>query len=216
MHGCVRSYLRWTRLVAGLLLAACAAPVVSLEPSTPSFTADDYEEVSERWTRSARPFDFGRLYTVLNLTATFESREFRWAYVVRYARDFGLPTDARNALLAQSLADAGEHHRFFITLGGGRPRDIDLTDEGGAWRVLLLDDRGRQTRATEIQHVRRPTPAERRYFPNISSLRQAFRLVFPVQHEDGLPTLPRESLFAMLRFTGAEGQVDLKWEFARP
>lgn len=197
-----------------MLLVACAAPVLSLEPSARAFTANDYEEVYERWTRMARPFDFGRLTTVLNITATFEASEFRWAYVVRYARDFGLTVDARNALLSESLTDAGRNHRFLVTLGGSHPRDLDLSSEGGAWRVLLLDDRGRQTRATEIQRVRRPTPAERRYFPSISSQRQAFRLVFPVQHEDGYPTLPKEALSARLRFTGSEGQVDLKWEFA--
>lgn len=210
----VRSILRSTRFYALLLLAACAAPVLSLDPGSKEFTAEDYDVVYERWTRSARPFDFGRLTTVLNLTATFESREFRWAYVVRYGRDFALPIDARNALLAASLADASEHHRFFVTLGGGHPRDLDLADVSGAWRVLLIDDRGRQTRAVEIEHVQRPTPAERQYFPSISSQREAFRLVFPVQHEDGYPTLPREALFAVLRFTGAEGQVDLKWDFA--
>lgn len=209
--------LLWTsRIAAVCLLAACAAPLLSLEPSARAYTPTDYEAVYERWTRSARPFDFGRLSTVLNLTATFEAADFRWAYVVRYGRDFGLTVDARNALLSESLSDAGRYHRFLVTLGGSHPRDLDLSSEGGAWRVLLLDDRGRQTRATEIQQIRRATPAEKRYFPTISAQRQAFRLVFPVQHEDGYPTLPKEALFALLRFTGSEGQVDLKWEFSRP
>ncbi|HEX5656004.1 MAG TPA: hypothetical protein VFX59_02370 [Polyangiales bacterium] len=202
--------------IALALLAACGAPLLSLEPGARAFTPEDYEDVYSRWTRSARPYDFGRLATILNLTATFEAREFRWAYVVRYGADFGLSTEARNALLAESLQDAGQHHRFFVTLGGARPRELDLTDDRGAWRVLLLDDRGRQTRPIEIQHVRQPTPAERRYFPSVSTQRQAFRLVFPVMHQDGYPTLPREAAFATLRFTGSEGQVDLKWEFTHP
>ena len=67
----------------------------------------------------------------------------------------------------------------------------------------------------KIERVRRPTPGEKRYFPSISTQRQAFRLVFPVKHEDGQPALPAESLFALLRFTGPQGQVDLKWEFGR-
>jgi hypothetical protein len=197
-------------------IAACGAPLLSLDPGARAYTPEDYEDVYSRWSRSARPYDFGRLATILNVTGTFESREFRWAYVVRYGYDFGLSTEARNALLAESLQDAGQHHRFFVTLGGAHPRELDLTDDAGAWRVLLLDDRGRQTRPIEIQHVRRPTPAERRYFPSVSTQRQAFRLVFPVMHEDGYPTLPREATFALLRFTGSEGQVDLKWEFTHP
>jgi hypothetical protein len=204
---------RWLALA---LCAACAAPAVSLRPPPQSFTPDAYPVVYERWTRSSDPFDFGQLRSVLHATATFESREFRWAYVVRYADDFELATDARNALLTSTLTDADQHHRFFVTIGGGKPRELDLTDEEGAWRVLLLDDRGRQVRPVEIQPLGTGTPAERVYFPSISSFRQAFRLVFPVSHEDGLPTIPPEALFAVLRFTGPEGQVDLKWEFTRP
>ncbi len=215
MHRHLARPRTWSFAIALAILVACGAPLLSLEPGARAYTPEDYEDVYSRWSRSARPYDFGRLTTVLNVTGTFESREFRWAYVVRYGFDFGLSTEARNALLAESLQDAGQHHRFFVTLGGARPRELDLTDDRAAWRVLLLDDRGRQTQPVEIQHVRQPTPAERRYFPTISTQRQAFRLVFPVMHQDGYPTLPHEATSATLRFTGSEGQVDLTWEFAR-
>jgi hypothetical protein len=215
----VRFVLRLLLWCAALTLcAACADPSVSLRAAPRAYTPRDYERVYERWTRDARKFDFGKLKNVLNVTATFESLDFRWAYVVRYGEDFGLPPDARTSLLSASLSDAEQHHRFFVTMGDGRPRDVDLTNERGGWRVLLLDDRGRQTRPVEVQRLRRATAAERIYFPTVSSFRQAFRLVFPVRQEDGNPTLPKESLFAVLRFTGPAGQVDLKWNFeaARP
>jgi hypothetical protein len=205
-------------LGAALMILAfasgCAAPIVSMSPHTHAFTANDYDTIYELWTREAAPFDFGKLRSVLTTTATFESREFRWAYVVRYGEDFGLATDARNAMLAASLADAEQHHRFLVTLGGAKFRELDLTTERGAWRVLLIDDRGRQVRPVEIQKIQHPTPAERTYFPSVGPFRQAFRLVFPVKHEDGYPTIPPEASFATLRFTGPEGHVDLNWEFA--
>jgi hypothetical protein len=202
-----------TGIVFLWLIAACVEPIVSLTPGTRAYTAGDYERVYERWTRDMRSFDFGRLKSVLNVTATFESRDFRWAYVVRYGQDFGLPLDARTSMLSASLADAEQRHRFFVTLGDGRPRDIDLTAQHGGWRVLLLDDRGRQSSPIEVERLRKATAAERTYFPTVSSFRQAFRIVFPVHDEDGRPTLPHEALFAVLRFTGPTGQVDLKWEF---
>jgi len=195
------------------LLVSCAEPIVSLKPAPRSYTASDYERIYERWTRDAREFDFGHLKTVLNVTATFESRDFRWAYVVRYGEDFALPPDTRTSLLTASLSDADQHHRFFVTMGEGRPREVDLTNERGGWRVVLLDDRGRQTRPIEVERLRKASAAERTYFPTVSSFRQAFRLVFPVRNEDGNATVPNESLFAILRFTGPRGQVDLKWEF---
>ena len=207
----LRKLLGWAGLTLWLL--GCADPSVSLRPSPRSYTPRDYQRVYERWTRDARKFDFGQLKSVLNVSATFESRDFRWAYVVRYGEDFGLPPDARSSLLSASLSDAEQHHRFFVTMGDGRPRDLDLSNDRGGWRVLLLDDRGRQTRPIEVQRLKKSSAAERIYFPTISSFRQAFRLVFPVRHDDGNATLPGESLFAVLRFTGPSGQVDLKWSF---
>jgi hypothetical protein len=198
------------------LIGACKPAVISLQPRPLAFTPQDYVSVYDRWTRGARPFDFGQLRSVLYATATFESREFRWAYVVRYADDYGLATDARNAMLEASLADAAVHHRFFVTMGGGPSREYDLTEEEGAWRVLLMDDRGRQVRPIAIESLRRAGPAERAYFPSTSPFRRAFRVVFPAQHEDGYPTIPNEALFAVLRFTGPAGHVDLKWDFVPP
>lgn len=198
-------------LLAGAV--ACTEPVVSLQTGTRAYTPSDYEGVYQRWTRTERPFDFGRLATVLHVTATFESRELRWAYVVRYGHDFGLSTDARSAMLEASLADAQRYHRFFVTLAGDDLNESDLTHERSAWRVLLLDDRGRQTRPVEVEKIRHPTPAERKYFPSVSSQRQIFRLVFPAQGEDGFASVPEQALFAVLRFTGPEGAVDLRWDF---
>ena len=202
-------------MVAACLALACAKPTVSMRAGTRAFTPSEYEELYERWTRTERPFDFGRLMTVLHVTATFESREHRWAYVVRYGHDFGLSTDTRTGMLEAALADAERYHRFFVTLAGDDLTESDLTHERSAWRVLLLDDRGRQTRPVEVEKIRKPTPAERAYFPSVDSQRQVFRLVFPAQGSDGFPSVPEQALFALLRFTGPEGTVDLRWDFDR-
>lgn len=111
--------------VLGALLlgvVSCGAPVLSLTPDSRSFTADDYDGLYGNWTRGTDQFDFGRLETILHVTATFESWEFRWAYVVRYAADYSLPVEARTELLRSTLADARERHRFFVTLAGPRFR----------------------------------------------------------------------------------------------
>jgi hypothetical protein len=188
-------------------------PVVSLQPESQYYTASDYDRVYERWTRFERKYDFGRLTSVLNATGTFESAEFRWAYVVRYARDYGLPPETRTAMLRDTLVDAERHHRFFVTLGNGRPRELDLTSADGAFRIVLVDDRGRHVAPVEVTRVRKSSAAERTYFPTISPLRQAFRVTFPARDEHGAPTIDPAALFAVLRLTGPTGQVDLKWEF---
>lgn len=199
-------------IAAAILLAACGATKVSMRPAARSFTPDDYDDIYGHWTRSEDEFAFGRLEDILHVTATFESWEFRWAYVVRYAADYSLRTEERTRLLRSTLADAQERHRFFVTMIGNRYRESDLTDERSAWRVLLVDEDGRQVRPIEVTRIRRPGAAERVYFPSITVHRQAFRIAFPTQHPDGTPVIAPDDDHVVLRFTGAEGRVDLRWE----
>jgi hypothetical protein len=204
------------RHVALILLCAlgtgCGAQAISLSPQARSFTSRDYEKVYDAWTRDADEFEFGRLSDVLNATATFQSWEFRWAYVVRYAHDYSLSTEARTEMLRASLADAEQHHRFFITMVGTDFRESDLSREESAWRVLLVDQRGAQTVPIEVDKVD-PTAAEKVYFPSISPFRHAYRIVFPAFRADGSPTIPPDADFVILRFTGARGAIDLRWSF---
>ncbi len=195
-----------------LALAACGGRALPIQPASRSFTADDYERIYGDWTRSSDEFAFDRLQDVLHVTATFESWEFRWAYVVRYAADYSLQTPERTRLLRSSLGDAQERHRFFVTMVGNRYAQSDLTDERGAWRVLLVDESGRQVRPVEVSRLRSPGAAEEVYFPSISNQRQAFRIAFPTQHPDGSPVIASGARRVTLRFTGAQGSVDLQWD----
>ncbi len=192
-------------------VGGCARPRLSLRPGLRAFTPEDYEAVYEAWTRSEDAFSFGQMRTVLHVTATFESWEFRWAYVVRYARDMHIAPELRENLLRASLEDAKEHHRFFVTLAGERFDESDLTDERSAWRVLLVDEDGRVTEPSHVERVRRPGPAERAYFPSVTPFRQAFRVAFPARRDDGTPSIPEDARQVRLRFTGPMGRVDLVW-----
>lgn len=198
--------------VALLALAGCGARRLPMRPTARSYTPDDYSQLYGDWTRSSDEFAFDRLQDILHVTATFESWEFRWAYVVRYAADYSLATDDRTRILRSTLADAQERHRFFVTMVGNRYRESDLTDAGSAWRVLLVDSDGRQTRPVEVTRLRRPGAAERVYFPSVTAQRHTFRIAFPTQHEDGTPVIAHDAPEIVLRFTGAEGTVDLRWE----
>ncbi len=203
--------MRWLGLV--LLLVACATHTMRRDTGPRSFTADDYESVYRAWTRDADDFEWGSMDDVLHATATYESWEFRWAYVVRYARDHSLDDASRDAMLRATLDDTRAHHRFFVTLSGPEHREQDLSSQRSAWRVLLVDEEGRQTTPIEVRKVRRASAAERVYFPSINPHRQVFRITFPVRHEDGSPTIPEDAGAVRFRLAGARGQVDLVWNF---
>ena len=172
---------RWAvlwALTAALFTAACSSRIITLETGPRSLTPDDYEDVYESWTRNDQDFEWTLLDDVLHVTATFESWEFRWAYVIRYAYDHAIDADAREIMLRATLADARDNHRFFVTVAGSDFREQNLAGRESAWRVLLVDPDGMQTEALEIERIRRPSAADEIYFSSITPQRQAFRLVF--------------------------------------
>ena len=203
-------------MVAALLGASgCGVPRVSLVEAPRAFTASDFRDLYARWTRAEDAFEFGRLAEVLHVTATFESWEFRRAYVTRYAADHGFTTDERAHLLEESLTDARSRHRFFVTLSVPVWREGDLTGRQSDLRVLLVDASGRQSEPVELTPIPRPSVDLRTYFPSISRQRHTYRIAFPVQHADGAPTLGPDAEHAILRFAGALGTVDLRWDLER-
>lgn len=195
-----------------LSLGACGSARVTMRESTRSFTASDYDDLYGRWTRSADEFEFGRLSEILHVTATFESWEFRWAYVTRYAADHSFSTEERTRLLEETLEDARQRHRFFVTLGGPTWREFDLAARESDWRVLLVDPSGRHVEPVELTKITRPSADQRVYFPTISKHRHTYRMAFPATHDDGTPTIPPDAEYVLLRFASARGTVDLRWE----
>lgn len=193
--------------------AACGgSPVLSMRTAPRAFTPEDYDRIYRRWTREENGFELSKLQDTLHVSATFQSWEHRWAYVVRYASDYSLDTNERTELLRASLADAEQTHRFFVTLAGQDWRESDLTSERAAWRVVLVDDRGTTIAPTELVRVARPGPIERGYYA-ITPFRQVFRVAFPAHHPDGSPTIAPDARRITLRLTGPQGAVDLVWEF---
>ena len=197
-----------------LVTFGCASSPLTLKQSPRTYSAKDYRVVYDRWTRKADRFSVGGLSDVLHATATFQSWEFRWAYVVRFASDHSLAMDARVKMLKASLDEAKQKHRFFVTMVGDSYVESDLTKDTSAWRVLLVNPKGEHVVPVELAKVRRPTATEKRYYPSISPFRQTFRISFPVRRADGSPTIAPSDSHVTLRFAGAAGKVDLRWDLS--
>ncbi|MDH4283477.1 MAG: hypothetical protein OEV36_12535 [Myxococcales bacterium] len=198
-------------LLAVLTAFGCKQPRISMEPGSRTFTPESYPSVWEAWTRSEESFSWRELSHEIFVSATFESWEFRWAYVVRYAHDFSLEPEARDEMLQASLESSRQEHRFFVTLAGMDFRESNLAGRESAWRVLLVDPEGNQTVPVRMEQVRRPSAVDRVYFPQVDPFRQTFRLTFPAVDANGRRTIPEDADFVVLRFTGARGRADLRW-----
>ncbi|MBK7582412.1 MAG: hypothetical protein IPI67_19700 [Myxococcales bacterium] len=199
-------------LLAGLLLMACAEPKVPLTEGAREYAPTDYEIVLDRWTRSDDLITVTELDNVLAVTATYESWDFRWAYVVRYADDYRLTVDQRRALLESSLAETRSSHTFYVALHAQRFKWGDLSADNPAWIVRLIDDQGSETAPLEIEPIKKPGAIERTYFPYTTPWRSAYRIRFPKLRSDGRPTIANRARWIGLRFAGAQGNQALVWE----
>jgi hypothetical protein len=200
-------------LAALAAIGGCSAPKrVSMVEGPREYVPFDYDQILERWTRTASLTALAELDDLLTVTATFESWDFRWAYVVRFSEDYRLTVQQRQKMLDTALAETRDQHQFFVALYGPNRRWNDISKKDSAWVVRLIDDKGNETPAQDISSVVRPGAVERTYFPYTNVWRQAFRITFPTRREDGNPTLAPDAHWVGLRFAGAQGHQDLLWQ----
>ncbi len=195
-----------------LLAGACRPPAVGLGEGPREYVPADYDTVLKLWTRSEQLTTVDAMDNVLTVTSTYESWDFRWAYVVRYAEDYRLTVDQRHSLLERSLAETHTAHEFYVALYAEKYKWNDLTTAEPAWIVRLIDDEGTETAPSEIQTIRRPGAIELTYFPYTTPWRSAFRVRFPKVRVDGRPTISPAARWFGLRFAGAQGNQQLVWE----
>lgn len=197
-------------VVVAAAMACGSRPPVTLREGAREYVAADYDALLQRWTRGDRLYSQYGVDDSLTVDATFESWEFRWAYVIRYAEDYKLTIDQRRELLANALNDARRHHQFYVALYGNRPRDGDLSNAKPAWVVRLVDDKGHITAPEEIIAIKRPGVLEKTYFPYTTAWRAAFRVRFPAATSGG-PTIAPDAKVVSLRFSGPLGNLELPW-----
>lgn len=198
-------------MVAASALLGCTTPTVQMAPGPREYVASDYDSVLSRWTRSESLISMSDLDNFLSATATYESWDFRWAFVVRYAEDYRLTVDQQHALLESSLAETKEYHQFYVALYAQRRPWGDLTAENPAWIVRLIDDLGSETAPNEIKRIKKPSPIELTYFPYTTPWRSTYRIRFPVLTLDGRRTISDRARWLGLRFAGAQGNQQLLW-----
>src|SRR5580692_928992 len=141
---------------AAVTLTACGPGLVNLHEGPRTYTAQRYEEVLHRWTRTGHDYTLQGFDDQITATATYESWDFRWAYVTRYADDFRLSTADRTRLLETSLDASHHEHEFYVAMYTLSRRWGELTRPTSAWRVLLVDDHGREVAPIAVEAVPRP------------------------------------------------------------
>ncbi len=202
----------------GAVSAACVTIALACSVAACLSPAEiAYNRKLEQWTRGTHFVLFQGADMRLTVDATFLSTDFRTAYVARFAHDATLSPSEREATLAAAVARAQQDHEFYVALETQSRRWGDLQRPSSAWRVRLVNDRGQEVAPVRVEPVRRLSAAEREYFPYSSPWRQVFHVHFPrsvTVNGTEVALLAPGTRYFTLRFSGALGTADLRWDVA--
>lgn len=203
-------------LAAGVLLSltGCAPAPVSLSTTPLAYSPEDYGARLKVWTREARLNSIEEMDNVLTATATYESVDFRSAYVARYSRDYQLKSDAQKQLLRRSLAEAREFHEFYVAFFAQQKAWAQLDDESPVWTTHLTDSTGQRTSPINLEKIKKPGALELAYFPYTNSWRTVYKISFPTKTPAGVPTIAPNAESFSLEFSGVKGTMSLDWAIA--
>jgi hypothetical protein len=162
-----------------------------------------YNNVTAKWT-SAGTLN-GEYQQVLDLKATLMTEEWRVVHAERDAKHRQLDDAQRDALIAQARAEVAGPVvvELLVTTWDRKENDLDK-GKRSVWRVVLVDDAGKEIEPLEIVKDKRPVNTLRAEFPAFGDFATAYIARFP--HADQQP-----GHAIRLRMSGERGGVELRW-----
>jgi hypothetical protein len=196
------------KLIALALLAACgAAPhPIRLTDDWPSTCGGDYHSITNAYTR--RGTMRGEYQEALDLAATLKGPEWRAVHAARDADHRGLTAEGKAQACDQAKADAAGPYEveLMVTTWDRRENDLDRGKKS-VWRVVLVDEQGKEIEPLEIVKDKRPTMTVRAEYPVLGDFAVAYVARFPRE----AAVLGPNAHAVKLRMSSERGGVELEW-----
>ena len=197
---------------APAILIAWALAAAGCGGSSPPASADDYEDVTEKWTRHGRDHadTHGELVIeqTIDVFATFKSPEWRAAYIAYLTEREDLSPAAVAELTEKSKAEAAAGYEVELLVATYDRRANDLQKGArSTWRVALVDDAGVEIVASEVKRDRRPTSEIKAEFPELGGFHSPYVARFPRT----VDLLRPEARKFKLKVTSTQGGVTMVW-----
>lgn len=192
-------------------LGACAheqGEVLSLQPRR-DLDASDYASVLGAWTREEEIYD--KLDSILFVSSTFYSPEFRRAFLLRHPDVYGPGSEEASRLLLTS-PDAEVFHEFFFSAATSDMRWNDFDKKASIWRVTLQSGDSERVDG-EVKRVK-TTANLQVIFPYITPFSRTYRVRFPLSTVAGDALITGRTERITLRFTSALGEAELVWRLS--
>jgi hypothetical protein len=207
--------LRWGAVGTVLLSCAAKVPAVDFLSPPPDYGTENYPEVYDRWTRHEKVLH--ELESALEVWATYKSRDYREAFVARYAEAYRLSDSERQRIrTAQKDAETGAYE-FAVTAQSASYRWNDLEKKSSAWRISLRDGTGHELSPEKVTYEKLPEMYEREFFPVKTPFTRTYAVRFarPTATTEGRDPgdgfVGERSGLLVLRIAGPFGAADLTW-----
>lgn len=168
-----------------------------------------YTKVLKQWTREKKSYD-KILDTIMLITATYESRAFRKAYLAEKIRAEAIPEKEANRLIHQSNEELEEKAVFFVTFYTPELKWNRLDSGDPAWRLWLIDANGLKVAPFKVERIRKISLATTRYYPYWDRFSYCYKVTFPRKTESGEP-LELEKGEVTFMLAGVYGKSELTW-----
>ena len=196
-------------ILAAVLAVGCGQtiPKVALTDTWPANVDGSYDGVTAEWTRTTHLR--GVYSEELEVVATFKSPAWRFVHAERLAKNRGLSGAARDQHMAQAQAEAAGPYEIEVMVTTWDRRENDL-DHGkkSVWRVVMLDEAGKEVEPLEIVKDKRPAVVVRAEFPSLGE----FATPYVVTFARTTPLLGPTVKQLRLRMSSERGGVEVRWE----
>jgi hypothetical protein len=196
-------------LLAGVGCGTPKPPAVDFSSVPRDYSTDDYPVVYERWTRHEKVVRDTE--SVLEVWATFKSRDYREAFVARYAEAYALSAADRERLLQAQRELTDATYEFLVTAQSANYRWNDLEKKNSAWRVTLVDGKGHEMVPDGLKVEKLPDMFERAFFPVKTPFTKTYTARFPRTGGRDDEFVGERTGVVILRFAGPLGHADLEW-----
>jgi len=191
-------------------LVACAPPPkASLYAPTKKISADDYETILSRWTRSDRVYQ--GLDSKMFVTATFHAPELRRAFAIAFPEIYGHGGSITRRELVDLTGDVEQFHNFFVSAYTADEKWNDLAMPDSIWHMSLIGSEDVAVEASSIEIIRIDANL-RAVYPYIGRFDRAYLVRFPLTDPMHRLVLEPKSTSANLRIASALGVASMVWE----
>lgn len=192
-------------LVLAVTVSGCAKKAVKPGEARPEF-----EHVLDSVTRSARIYQ--GLDSILYVTATYKTMEFRQAYVDLYVKGYQAGEAYRTALQEREKEESEKYNEIFFTAYTPEARWNDFDRRDSVWRLYLEDDSGNRLIPVSVKKVDSGDPLVRKFFPYFDPWSSGYVARFPKYSETGTVPIPGEKTrYLKLIVTGILGNGEIEW-----